>query len=135
MFGEFYRGTWIENTALHQFQHVGLIHCSEFEGKSLGEEFLETATEHAIEAGADDVSVIEDPDHGIVLEFTTSPSAFSNVKSRLSGAGYKVVYSETIYAPLSFVELTDDEFRYSTTLYERIMEHPEVVNVYTNMEH
>lgn len=128
------RAIVLENSVLHMFDHKGLLYCSEIDGKSVSEELLDAATEHAIEAGANDVTFTDDhPEFGKVLEFITEPSAFFKVKGALENLKYDLVHAEVTYLPRTYIELPDEDFDAANKLFTKLTEHPDVQKVYANI--
>jgi translational activator of cytochrome c oxidase 1 len=128
------KGQWTEGSAIKLFECNGVIQCSNFKGSPPTEAFLEEATDHAIEAGANDVTLQEVEEHGMVYEFTTAASGIHKIKGVLTGIGYECVSSEVIYSPKTRIELDDDDLKGAAQLCDKILEHPEVVNVYDNIQ-
>jgi len=129
-----YRGVLTEDSAFYQFNHKGVIYCSEIEGTPVSEQLLERAVEDAINAGADDVIFISDHlDHGSVFEFSTSPSALFKVKQTLESMKYNVAYADIDYIPITPLELEDADIQDAHKLYQKLSDLPEVQRVSTNI--
>lgn len=89
----------------------------------------DTLMELAIEAGADDVQR-----DGYLYEIITDPAAFGAVREALAGAGIETVSAEVGLVADTQVELDAEKARQAISLYEKIEDHDDVQNVYTNFE-
>lgn len=88
---------------------------------------------HAIEAGANDVEIEEDEEHGSVFEFTTAPTNFFKVKNALEELKYKFVEAEVAYVPKTLVELEDADVEAANKLYLKLSDHAEVQKIFVNI--
>lgn len=120
---------------MYQFQHKGVILCSQYNGVAASEEQLDETLVHAIETGAEDVTIRDShPDYGKVFEFITEPDAnFFKVKNALAKLNYTVVYSEVEYIPTNPVELSDEDLSKVSILCDKLMNHSEVLRLYDNI--
>ena len=86
--------------------------------------------EAALEAGGEDVVV--EAEHVVVY---TTPSAFLTVKEALDKAGLESVVAETTMIPSSLVAISDvDTAKKVLRLYEKLEDHDDVQNVYSNFD-
>lgn len=83
----------------------------------------------ALEAGAEDIS-----DEGEVFEIITAPSDFSEVREQLEKAGYSFVTAEIAMIPQNYVELDEEAANKVMNLIEKLEDHDDVQNVFTNLE-
>jgi len=86
------KGGSLEKQQKTKFDQKGIILAE------IQKENLELLEDDAIEAGAEDVSLIEGEDN--MAEFTTSVMDLSSVKEILQGKGYNCVDSSIIYIPV-----------------------------------
>ena len=90
----------------------------------------ERVLEAALEAGGEDVVV--EAEHVVVY---TTPSAFLTVKEALDKTGLESVVAETTMIPSSLVAISDvDTAKKVLRLYEKLEDHDDVQNVYTNFD-
>ncbi|MBM7582316.1 YebC/PmpR family DNA-binding regulatory protein [Caldicoprobacter guelmensis] len=82
----------------------------------------------ALEAGAEDIS-----DEGEVFEIITAPSDFSEVREQLEKAGYSFVTAEIAMIPQNYVELDEEAANKVMNLVEKLEDHDDVQNVFTNL--
>ncbi|MCM8900111.1 YebC/PmpR family DNA-binding transcriptional regulator [Caldicoprobacter algeriensis] len=83
----------------------------------------------ALEAGAEDIS-----DEGDVFEIITAPSDFSNVREQLEKAGYSFVTAEIAMIPQNYVEVNEEASNKVMNLIEKLEDHDDVQNVFTNLK-
>ena len=96
---------------------------------------LDAVTEHAIEAGAEDVGEEEGEEPGEkVLVFRTSWEDVYAVKKALTQLGYEVKFAETMYEPQTPVALTGEEAALHEALLDKLNELGDVVKVSSNAE-
>jgi len=86
------RGGSLEKQQKTKFEQKGVILAE------IKKESLELLEDDAIEAGAEDVSLLEGEDN--MAEFTTGVLDLSSVKEILQGKGYKCVDSSILYIPV-----------------------------------
>jgi len=83
----------------------------------------------ALEAGAEDIS-----GEGDVFEIITAPEEFSNVREQLEKAGYSFVTAEIAMIPQNYVEVDEEASRKIMNLIEKLEDHDDVQNVFTNLK-
>lgn len=111
----------------HLFEHKGVIETKAENAANL-DVIVEKATEHAIEAGAEDVRL-----EGETLQFICDPKAFMSVQNNLEQLGYKITYSNVDFVPIKLQSLTENEIDTCAVLYEKLEKIPEVVKLYDNI--
>lgn len=84
--------------------------------------------EVALEAGADDVVTGDDG----VIEVTSEPADFAQLKSALEAAGLKPEVADVVMKPLNEIELQGDEGARMQKLLDAVEELDDVQQVYTN---
>ncbi|MCX7804031.1 MAG: YebC/PmpR family DNA-binding transcriptional regulator [Planctomycetota bacterium] len=109
-------------SVLWMFSRKGLISV---DVKAVPEDKL---LELALEVGADDVTRSQD-----VYEVTCSVENFQKVKEALEKSRISLKTAELTYLPSSEVDCDAETARKVLTLMERIEEHDDIQNVYTNM--
>lgn len=113
---------------MHSFEEKGVILTDPQTDKS-GDELLEVATEHAIEAGAEEVKVLEDNS----LEFHCAKTSFGQVVQELEKSGYKITSASIEYTPVQYQNLNDSELEICKKLYDKLEALPEVVRLSDNI--
>lgn len=93
------------------------------------DDLLEKATDDAIEAGAEDVTFIEDN----LLQFICGPSNFKSVVHKLQDK-YKIQSASIEFLPNSYQNLTEDEMQTFQRLMDRLNAMPEVVRLFDNVQ-
>ncbi len=83
----------------------------------------------ALDAGAEDISDEED-----VFEIITAPSDFSSVREQLEKAGFSFVSAEIAMIPQNYVELNEEATSKVMNLIEKLEDHDDVQNVFTNLK-
>lgn len=83
----------------------------------------------ALDAGAEDISDEED-----AFEIITAPSDFSSVREQLEKAGYSFVSAEIAMIPQNYVELNEEASTKVMNLIEKLEDHDDVQNVFTNLK-
>jgi len=124
-------------SVMYQFNHKGVILCSAYNGTAIDESHLDEALAHAIDSGAEDVTVRRsDPQFGTVFEFLTEPDtgSFFKVKNTLVKLNYTVVYSEVDYIASNPVQLGDTDLSAVSTLCDKLLNHSDVTKLYHNIE-
>ena len=115
--------------AKHAFARCGVVVALPVSGD------IDAATEHAIEAGAEDVSEEEGEEPGEkVLVFRTSWEDVYAVKKALTQLGYTVKFAETMYEPQTPVTLTGEDATLHESLLDKLNELSDVVKVSSNAE-
>lgn len=94
------------------------------------EEVLELATDHAIEAGAEDVKR-QEPEG--TLQFICGATNLKKVVTGLEKFSYKITSASVDYVPLKFQELGDDDLKLCASLYDKLEALPEVVRLSDNI--
>lgn len=92
------------------------------------ESLLEQATDHAIEAGAEEVQLMEN-----LVEFTCEPNAFQKVQTNLEKAGYTIKSASVEFTPTKLQTLSDTDLEVASSLYDKLDKLPEVVKIYDNI--
>lgn len=109
--------------AKHAFNAVGVVVTAEGD--------LDSATEHAIEAGAEDVELLDSAaDPGLV--FSTTPLEVFKVKKLLQERGYDIKHAATMHVPVNSVELQGTDADLHQTLLRKLQELDDVVKVTSN---
>lgn len=94
------------------------------------EEIIETATEHAIISGAEDVKISENE----FLEFTCAKTSLKKVQDALENECKYVIRSASVeFIPLKLATLTDEELEMCGKLYEKLEALPEIVKISDNI--
>ena len=93
---------------------------------------MDDAETDAIEAGAEDVSMIDEDSK--ILEFLTPESDLVQVKGWLTKAGYNCRDASVLYIPNSFAQLSGIEKKTLEKLLDSLMNLTIVINVHTNAE-
>ena len=89
----------------------------------------DTITEYAIDAGADDVVVLDD-----VYEVYTDPSAFSAVRKYLEEKGVKFLEADVRMIPQNKITLSPENTEKFIKLLDKLDELDDVQDVYHNVE-
>lgn len=90
---------------------------------------MESATDHAIESGAEDVKLLDDG----YLQFTCGKSNVSAVAAKLEEMGYKVTSASVEFLPLQLTALQDAEMDQCKKLYDKLEALPEVTRLADNI--
>lgn len=85
--------------------------------------------EVAIDAGADDIDDSED-----VVEVTTAPDKFNNVKAACEKAGFKAIEADIEMIPQNTIKLEGDAATKMLKLMETLEDHDDVQHVYANFD-
>ena len=93
---------------------------------------MDDAETDAIEAGAEDVSMIDEDSK--TLEFLTPEIDLVQVKGSLTKAGYNCRDASILYIPNSYAQLSGIEKKSLEKLVETLMNESIVINVHTNAE-
>jgi len=102
-------------------------------GQSLGVVKAETALEHAIEVGAEDVKNESEADD-IEYKFICDMKEFGNVRESLKSMGYEIGDSGLEFVPNDVVQINDGEMIVLQSLYDKLDDLPDVQRVYVNVE-
>ena len=89
----------------------------------------DTITEYAIDAGADDVVVLDD-----VYEVYTDPAAFSAVRKYLEGKGIEFLEADVRMIPQNKITLSPENTEKFVKLLDKLDELDDVQDVYHNVE-
>ena len=89
----------------------------------------DTITEYAIDAGADDVVVLDD-----VYEVYTDPSAFSGVRKYLEEKGVEFLEADVRMIPQNKITLSPENTEKFIKLLDKLEELDDVQDVYHNVE-
>ena len=89
----------------------------------------DTITEYAIDAGADDVVVLDD-----VYEVYTDPAAFSDVRKYLEGKGVEFLEADVRMIPQNKITLNAENTEKFLKLLDKLEELDDVQDVYHNVE-
>ena len=89
----------------------------------------DTITEYAIEAGADDVVVLDD-----AYEIYTDPASFSNVRKFLEEKGVTFLEADVRMIPQNKVTLSPEHTQTFLKLLDKLEELDDVQDVYHNVE-
>lgn len=114
---------FVDGGARHLFEEKGII---ETENKK---QDLERATEDAIEAGAEDVKLIEDQ-----LQFISCANTFAKVQKNLFEMGYVIKNANIEYIPIKLQPLKESDMDICSNLYDKLENLQEVVKLHDNIE-
>ncbi|SHG98677.1 DNA-binding regulatory protein, YebC/PmpR family [Thermosyntropha lipolytica DSM 11003] len=107
------------------FKRAGLIGIKKENLKMDEEEFML----YVMDLGADDIK-----DEGEVLEIVTAPENFMEVKEALEKENIPLEVADVVMLPENTVEITDEETAAKVIkLIEKLEDHDDVQNVYTNV--
>ncbi|MCD1147198.1 YebC/PmpR family DNA-binding transcriptional regulator [Peptoniphilus sp. KCTC 25270] len=91
---------------------------------------VDEVTLDAIDAGAEDVQVLEEG-----IDIITAPEDYHKVHKALSEKGYEFVISEITYKPQTTTALTDEQdIKFMNRLIEQLEDNDDVQEVYHNWE-
>ncbi|CAH1382714.1 hypothetical protein MTP99_006695 [Tenebrio molitor] len=124
-----HNGKYSDGGGIHLFDQKGIVLAEVDESKST-EEVLELATDHAIEAGAEDVKR-QEPEG--TLQFICGATNLKKVVTGLEKFSYKITSASVDYVPLKFQELGDDDLKLCASLYDKLEALPEVVRLSDNI--
>ncbi|XP_065089482.1 probable transcriptional regulatory protein Teth514_1449 [Ochlerotatus camptorhynchus] len=119
------------NDCKHLFEEQGYIEAI-LKSEVPKDELLSIGTEHAIEAGAEDVEVMNDDSN--LLRFLCEPNAIDKVKTQLEKLGYSIEHSEHAFFPKSTIKLNPDATEAYEKLKERLCAIDGVEDIYDNVE-
>ena len=112
-----------EGSVAYLFSEIGLIVLP------AGSE-EDAVLEVALEAGADDVEVMEDG----ILEVTTTPEAFSNVRDALGRSGYDPEFAEITQRPSTNIPLDEEQSEQLMKLLDALEDLDDVQSVSSNAQ-
>ncbi|XP_078501195.1 translational activator of cytochrome c oxidase 1 [Lissotriton helveticus] len=95
---------------------------------------LDRALELAIEAGAEDVTEVEDEDEKTVLKFICDIPLLREVREKLDLLGLVSVSTELEFIPNTKVSLSDTDMENASNLLGLLNAHQDVIHVYDNIE-
>ncbi|KAJ1136678.1 hypothetical protein NDU88_003093 [Pleurodeles waltl] len=119
--------------ARHCFSKKGVIVARGENSKNQAIE-LDQALELAIEAGAEDVTEVEDEDESTVLKFICDVPLLREVREKLDLLGVVSVSTELEFIPNTKVSLSDTEMENASNLLGLLNAHQDVIHVYDNIE-
>lgn len=119
--------SFIEGAMRGLFEHKGIIQTDPMNNTP-----LETAVDHAIEVGAEDVTE-EDTEDGKVLQFTCDPALLNQVKGKLTKLGYNIKKADSEFLAKTQVSLTDEDLEAVQKLYDKLEEDPDVMKLHDNI--
>lgn len=114
---------------MSSFHQKGVIETNIIEPEQKKEEILELATEHAIEAGAEDVKLISDD----TLQFICESRNLKTVQISLENLKYKITSASVEYIPNVCVSLSDDDLERLSVMFDRLENCEDVVKVHDNI--
>ncbi|XP_063227278.1 translational activator of cytochrome c oxidase 1 [Bacillus rossius redtenbacheri] len=94
---------------------------------------LETAVEHAIQAGAEDVDQVQVDEATSVLQFSCALGRTRHVELELGKLHYKVLFAGQKYIPRTLVELREEDMEALSIMYQKIEDYPDVIAIYDNI--
>lgn len=118
-----------EGAGLHNFEEKGIIEVELNENSKSEKDIVEQATEHAIETGAEDVTMI-----GNILEFTCDPRTLLKVSKDLEKFSYNVVSSSVEYIPIKLLNISDTNYQLYVSLCKKLDSLPETIRMSDNVE-
>ncbi|EAT46227.1 AAEL002544-PA [Aedes aegypti] len=119
------------NDVKHLFDEQGYIEAI-LKTEVPSDELLSVCTEHAIEAGAEDVEVMSDDSK--LLRFICDPTEIEKVKTQLEKLGYSIEHSEHAFFPKSTIKLNPDATEAYEKLKEKLKTIDGVEDIYDNVE-
>ncbi|XP_055640095.1 probable transcriptional regulatory protein lmo1535 [Toxorhynchites rutilus septentrionalis] len=115
----------------HQFNEQGYVEA--ILATNVPKEELESVcTEHAIEAGAEDVEVMDEANK--LVRFLCDPTLIDKVKTQLEKLGYSIEHSEHAFFPKSTIKLSPDAMDALDKLKEKLKAIDGVEDIYDNVE-
>ncbi|KAG8312254.1 Translational activator of mitochondrially encoded cytochrome c oxidase I [Homalodisca vitripennis] len=91
----------------------------------------ETSVDHAIEAGAEEVLP---PDENNKLTFYCDMGQLHKVRDNLAELKYSIEETKITLIPKMKVSLNEDEMDFMSNIVAKLEDHPEVVDIYDNIE-
>ncbi|XP_055524517.1 probable transcriptional regulatory protein BLi02909/BL01150 [Wyeomyia smithii] len=115
----------------HHFNEQGYLEAI-LPADTSGDDLLSICTDHAIDAGAEDVEIMSEENK--LVRFLCDPLDIDRVKTQLEKKGYSIEHSEHAFFPKSTVKLNPD----ATMVYEKLKEKLKaldgVEDIYDNFE-
>lgn len=93
---------------------------------------LETAVEHAIEVGAEEVDKLEDAEDN-VLQFICAPLVLHQVRGKLEKLQYNIRTADCELIPKIQVTLSDADLEAVRKLCDKLVDDPDVVRLHDNI--
>lgn len=112
----------------HMFEERGIITTKLLDGQT-----LDHATEHAIEAGAEDVDLVDENDN--YIQFETNPLYIDRVKKNLDAKGYKIEHYEKVFTPHVSVQLSTDDREQYELLKKKLLNIDGIDDIHDNIEY
>nr|CAI5820776.1 unnamed protein product [Callosobruchus analis] len=112
----------------HVFQEKGVI-ITEIQSKVSEEEMLEVATSHAIESGAEDVTILDSSTARFLCEISTMPK----VIEALEKYGYMIISATEEWIAVQLHQLAEPDLIVVEALYKKLEALPEVVRLADNI--
>ncbi|XP_015597709.1 translational activator of cytochrome c oxidase 1 [Cephus cinctus] len=114
-----------DHTAKNNFDHKGIVITNLLND-------IDTATEHAIQAGAEDVQEVENEDKKY-YQFTCDPVLLQKVQGVLSNLNYQILSADEEYVPKIQVTLNENDRSHVEKFVTKIRTSEEVVKVHDNI--
>uniref|UniRef100_A0A8D8G650 Probable transcriptional regulatory protein Teth514_1449 n=1 Tax=Culex pipiens TaxID=7175 RepID=A0A8D8G650_CULPI len=115
----------------HMFDEQGYVEAIASENKA-GSDLLSACTEDAIEAGAEDVEIMNEESR--LIRFLCDPNEIDRVRTQLEKLGYAVEHSEHAFFPKSTIKLNPDATEAYEKLKEKLQAMDGVEDLYDNVE-
>lgn len=115
----------------HMFDEQGYVEATASENKA-GSDLLSACTEDAIEAGAEDVEIMNEESR--LIRFLCDPNEIDRVRTQLEKLGYAVEHSEHAFFPKSTIKLNQDATEAYEKLKEKLQAMDGVEDLYDNVE-
>ncbi|EDS35950.1 cystinosin [Culex quinquefasciatus] len=115
----------------HMFDEQGYVEAIASENKAESD-LLSACTEDAIEAGAEDVELMNEESR--LIRFLCDPNEIDRVRTQLEKLGYVVEHSEHAFFPKSTIKLNPDATEAYEKLKEKLQAMDGVEDLYDNVE-
>lgn len=115
----------------HMFDEHGYVEAI-VSGSKTGDDLLSVCTEDAIEAGAEDVEVMNEESK--LVRFLCDPNEIDRVRTQLEKLGYTVEHSEHAFFAKSTIKLNPDASEAYEKLKEKLQAIDGVEDLYDNVE-
>nr|CAH7719699.1 unnamed protein product [Callosobruchus chinensis] len=112
----------------HVFQEKGVI-IAEQQSEISEEEMLEVATAHAIESGAEDVTILDNSTARFLCEIST----LQKVIEALEKQGYTIISATEEWIALQLQQIAEPDLTVVDALYKKLEALPEVVRLADNI--
>lgn len=113
---------------MHSFLEKGIVEA-QIDNNKTGSDLVEFATDHAIESGAEDVTILEEN----ILQFTCGKTNLNVVVQQLEKFGYKILEASVEYIPVLQQNLSDTDLEICKKLYDKLETFPEVIRLSDNI--